>query len=240
MDGQYKFQKLTPCDEVEMGIYEKAMEYVFANDDIRNIAISGTYGAGKSSMIETYKKVFPEKKFMHISLAHFDSEINEDITKDIKYNQVSTLEGKIINEIIHQIDPQKIPLTNFKIKKDVDNKGVFIVSLLISLFITITCFLRFKNTWERMVTGFSSDFLKKLFYFTTTKEMEFILGTVAMIILWTTIYQIIKLQKGAKLLKKINIKGNEIEVFEESKDSYFDKYLNEVLYIFEHTEVDGR
>ena len=30
----------------------------------------------------------------------------------------------------------------------------------------------------------------------------------------------------------------EIEIFEESDDSYFDKYLNEVLYLFENAEAD--
>ena len=32
--------------------------------------------------------------------------------------------------------------------------------------------------------------------------------------------------------------GNEIEIFEESDDSYFDKYLNEVLYLFENVDAD--
>ena len=33
-------------------------------------------------------------------------------------------------------------------------------------------------------------------------------------------------------------RGNEIEIFEESDDSYFDKYLNEVLYLFENADAD--
>lgn len=34
------------------------------------------------------------------------------------------------------------------------------------------------------------------------------------------------------------MQGNEIEIFEESDDSYFDKYLNEVLYLFENVDAD--
>lgn len=37
---------------------------------------------------------------------------------------------------------------------------------------------------------------------------------------------------------KLNLQGNEIEIFEESDDSYFDKYLNEVLYLFENADAD--
>ena len=34
------------------------------------------------------------------------------------------------------------------------------------------------------------------------------------------------------------MQGNEIEIFEESDDFYFDKYLNEVLYLFENVDAD--
>ena len=33
------------------------------------------------------------------------------------------------------------------------------------------------------------------------------------------------------IFRKISLQGNEIEIFEEQDDSYFDKYLNEVLYL---------
>lgn len=235
MENMYEFQKLTPSDNVDLGIYINALEYVFANDDIKNVAISGVYGAGKSSMIESYKKLCPEKKFIHISLAHFEIEDNDNMEKD----QTVALEGKIINQLIHQIDSQKIPLTNFRIKKDINKEKILHVALFTTVFIAITCFLRFKETWENMINGFTSTFLKKLFYFSTTKEMEFVLGTFALIILGKAIFELIKLQKSVKLFRKFNIQGNEIEVFEESKDSYFDRYLNEVLYLFEHINVDG-
>lgn len=234
MENNYEFQKLTPSDNVDLGIYKNALDYVFNNDDIKNIAISGIYGAGKSSMIESYKKLCPDKRFIHISLAHFE------ITDDEKENdQTAALEGKIINQLIHQIAPKDIPQTNFRIKKDIDENKILYIALFSTIFIAITCFLKFKNTWENMINGFTCTFLKKLLYVTTTKEMEFVLGAIALFILGKAIYEIIKLQKSTKLFRKFNFQGNEIEVFEESKDSYFDKYLNEVLYLFEHIDVDG-
>lgn len=41
-----KFHKLTPYDDIEMGIYEEALNYAFSQNDIQNIAISGAYGDG--------------------------------------------------------------------------------------------------------------------------------------------------------------------------------------------------
>lgn len=124
-----EFKKLNPTDEVELGIYEKAMEFIFSDDDIQNVAISGAYGAGKSSILESYKKKLEKegdnKKFLHISLAHFENK-EKDNTKYAK------LEGKILNQLLHQIRAEKIPLTNFKIKKSADSSEIN--NMLISMY----------------------------------------------------------------------------------------------------------
>lgn len=51
-----EFKKLTPKDDIEIKVYEEALNFVFDNDDICNVAVSGPYSAGKSSVIESYKK----------------------------------------------------------------------------------------------------------------------------------------------------------------------------------------
>ena len=38
-------------------MYTEALDYAFSNDDIRNIAITGVYGAGKSTVWNTYKDI---------------------------------------------------------------------------------------------------------------------------------------------------------------------------------------
>lgn len=68
---KYHFQKLTPINDADISVYEDAIDFVFQNNDVSNVAISGAYGAGKSSVFETYKKKHTDKKFLHISLAHF-------------------------------------------------------------------------------------------------------------------------------------------------------------------------
>lgn len=46
-------------------------------------------------------------------------------------------------------------------------------------------------------------------------------------------------QKHKKTLKKISFQGNDLEIFSDDKDSYFDKYLNEILYLFENCGADN-
>ncbi|HFO6533552.1 TPA: hypothetical protein ACHK32_004837, partial [Escherichia coli] len=69
----FNFQPLTPINDVNLDIYEDAISFVFSRPDIKNVAISGPYSAGKSSLIESYKTQYPSRKFSHISLSHFIS-----------------------------------------------------------------------------------------------------------------------------------------------------------------------
>lgn len=105
-ENKYHFERLTPIDNMDLDVYEEAIDYVFNNPDVKNVAISGAYSAGKSSVLASYKKRHNDLRFLHISLAHFKSPDQEDET-EVKE---SVLEGKILNQLIHQIPSDKIPL----------------------------------------------------------------------------------------------------------------------------------
>ncbi len=151
-DETHKFQKLTPIDNIELGIYKNAMNYIFEHNDIRNVAITGAYSAGKSSILASYKKQ-SGLKFIHISLAHFCSftgENDRDVTEAI-------LERKIINQLIQHIDVNKIPQTNFKVKRRVKRRVVLAQTIMI--LVAYIAFLHFRNfnIW--------SDYLSVLKFF---------------------------------------------------------------------------
>ncbi|MBC2328414.1 YobI family P-loop NTPase [Listeria booriae] len=140
-DSTIKFEKLTPKSDSDIRVYREAMNYALSEDDVKNVALSGIYSSGKSSVIETYKKE-SDKNFLHVSLGYYNGikqlnknstnlnentppALQEDETQlespakentEIMTNDI-VLEGKILNQLLHQIDPSKIPQTIFKIKK---------------------------------------------------------------------------------------------------------------------------
>lgn len=63
---KYKFERLTPIDNMDLDVYEEAIDYVFSNSDVKNVAISGAYSAGKSSVLASYKKKHDELRFLHM------------------------------------------------------------------------------------------------------------------------------------------------------------------------------
>ena len=100
----YKFEKLTPINDVKLDGYKEALDFAFQNRDIRNIAITGSYSSGKSSVIETYKSINKDIKLMHISLAHFSTVCDSTFEKD---NYAETV------EIINKSNNSSLPWESF-------------------------------------------------------------------------------------------------------------------------------
>lgn len=243
------FEKLTPQKDTELSAYENALEFVFINDDVRNVAISGPYSAGKSSIIESYKALHPHKKFTHISLANFEepaSGQNEQQgaekkgypkhTKDSASENI--LEGKILNQLIHLIKPEDIPQTNFKIKKHISTPKSIFLALGVTVFLVLFIYLLTYNNWTNYVVSLESSWIKEMLLPTTMPVFTIfaILALAALIVL--LIYNIAKAQHNRGILKRVSVQGNEIELFDQDNDSVFDKYLDEVLYLFEKAHAD--
>ncbi|MGI6732447.1 MAG: hypothetical protein ACOX5F_11250 [Anaerovoracaceae bacterium] len=262
-DLRYNFQTLTPTSDVDLKIYLDALDFAMETGTVKNIAISGPYGAGKSSLIETYKEKQKkdqnkEATFLHISLAHFsrtdisdtDSKkpptiepdsISDNFDPDAKnltYESDSItgnmIEGKIINQLIHQINSAKIPQTDFKIKASIPTDVCRNRCIASAVTIIAILHMILFETWTDLVNSLTLPCLKIILFWTTHYDSLLISGAVCLAALRYGIYYMVKTQRFKKTLKKISFQGNDIEIFSDEKSSYFDKHLNETLYLFEN------
>ena len=236
-EKKYHFERLTPIDYIDLDVYEDAIDYVFDNSDVRNVAISGAYSAGKSSVLASYEKKHNDINFLHISLAHFQSP-NEKKSKQETEREESVLEGKILNQLIHQIPSEKIPQTNFRVKKQVNKKNIIKISSTIVIYFIAIIYLLLFDVWKNYVTTLPNTLTKHLLSISTKAYAPMLAGIIIGILSSYILYNLIYIQKNKNLFRKLNLQGNEIEIFEDSDDSYFDKYLNEVLYLFENSDAD--
>lgn len=240
------FEKLTPTHIDNLGIYKDALDFALNSDDVKNIAITGDYGAGKSSVLLTYEDLHPERKFVHISLAHFGEDNKDNINSKELTNQdsnqthinESVIEGKILNQLIHQIDQGKIPQTNFKIKKAIRKQRLFMASIATTIYLMLLIYVFKFEKWCSLLSSDDLKWLAPVIKWTKNNSVRFF----ALIVIFAAsawlIYFLIRLQKTRNILKKLNVQGTEIELFGETNDSFFDKYLNEVLYLFENIDAD--
>ena len=243
------FYDLTPTDDIKLDIYEKAINFSLENNKVFNVAISGGYGSGKSSLLESYKKNHPEKNFLNISLTHFNTtentnKNNSPISEENNYSKdkslVPVLEVKILNQLIHQISYEKIPQTHFKTKRKFTEEELENTTMQILLFIASLLYFIYFNKWNNFVLNledFSSFY--SILKLTTYSYSRLVSILILFYLLGRFIYNLLKFQKTKNFFKKLNIQGNEIEISEDNNDSYFDKYLNEVIYLFENSGVEA-
>lgn len=147
MSKKQKYYSLLPKDDIELLGYKDALDFAMSNEGIRNIALSGAYGSGKSSVISTYEKQNKKKKFIHISLANFKKDADTPNAKEI----VNLLEGKILNQLLHQIDPKRIKQSQFRIKADDPQNNKVRIAAFCTLFIFILLYAIRFDTWQAFV-----------------------------------------------------------------------------------------
>ena len=96
----------------------------------------------------------------------------------------------------------------------------------------------FFDSWKSYVSVLPDNWLKSILELSAHPYALMVDGIIIITLSSFLIYGLIKIQKNKNVFRKLNLQGNEIEIFEESDDSYFDKYLNEVLYLFENVDAD--
>lgn len=236
-------RNLASTDSADIGSYKDNLDSVFENNKIHNIAISGTYGAGKSSLIESYEKSRPDIKALHISLAHFN-DINAENNEGIQQDIINKLEGKILNQLLHQVNENRIPQTNFRIKKRNGRLYTCIKTLMLMsgclAFLHILMFAKWKELVGQVLIDFGCESLWASILDKSVSSAAPILSiAILCLIILFCIYRFVRRQGNLNPFKKIDVKGVlGVEIFEESNESYFDKYLNEVLYLFDNSGMD--
>ena len=229
-----KFKSLLPQNNVDLRSYEDALNYAMNHDGIRNIALSGSYGSGKSSVINSYERLRTEKKFLHISLADF----NKDETPHNTGNVANLLEGKILNQLLHQINPQNIKQSQFRIKTDdrPHRNAWFAIFCTVYALVLLYAF-RFEE-WQTFTGTLPPGPLD--ISWTACPSVRVAAIIICFLMGGLALYYFIQTHDLQKIFKKLDVKGIVgIEVFEDEKDSFFDRYLNEVLYLFEQSEADA-
>ncbi|WP_239363835.1 hypothetical protein [Snodgrassella communis] len=225
------FEKLTPTclSDDEMQGYSQALDFVFQENDLLNIAITGPYASGKSSVIKTYEKKLKEINGIHISLSYFSPTLESKIKGQKKVDELIfedelMLERKIINQLVHQIDPDKIPATEFKLKSESKKWSYAIGAVAISLIISSLIFI--DKTWLSNLRDEHNN-------------MALLLMFLFFCLVAYVIYRILDLQSRKGLIRKLKIFENEIDISSsENEVSYFDKYLNEIIYILDESKLD--
>lgn len=260
-DSTSKTAELKPLypqyDESSHSPYVKRLEKALQGEDtkIHNIALSGVYGSGKSSILEKVVKD-PEEERPHttrtISLAPLAAQLKKQ--DDRKVNSVSNegnsasreapgalppksskpssvtnlIQKEIIKQLLYGTDPGKIPASHFHRINEIGLGKQLLSSLACG---TLLLFILDIHKWPY------NRIQELLTWPPIPTSITKILAEIVIIgLLLIATFALFHYFDTRIHLAKIDV-GTAGITLGENSDSYFDQYLDEIIYIFEKTGI---
>lgn len=220
------YDDLTPTSKGdEDKKYSKILEWALKNQNIKNIALTGSYGSGKSSIIKTFIKEHKEYNILNISLASFS---DKDIAENEDINRL--IELSIMQQMFYHVKHKQIPDSRFKRIRNLRTRSVIFKSLLLMVWLSA------------VVVFFKPNFITT---FSLWQEYDLDNNKIASIIalcaltlgISYAVSKIFRIANNSKL-NKLNVQSGEIEINHDVDSSILNKHLDEILYFFEVTKFD--
>jgi len=231
MDGsteaRAKFVDLAPTSKAdEEGIYSEALEFATTNPDVSNIALTGPYGSGKSSVIKSFLRTY-RGKALQISLAAFLPEA-DGIGSSTGNISKQEIERSILQQMLYGADANNLPLSRFK-RIQSPKWWAGGVSFLIVLG-GIALWYLFQNRVDLVSGEFFTPF---------DRSNWFNLGVFAFgfVFLWRSLHHIY-LKSFGMSLKGVSLKDVEIAPEAAEEESILNRHLDEIIYFFQSTSYD--
>lgn len=237
--SNFKITVLSPSDNLESSAsyknYEKRLVAALRHELVLNIALTGIYGSGKSSILNTFKRTYENKNewdFLEVSLSTFKvekvSEGNqadeESIDKEVRGltpDKIQLIERSILQQFFYAVPQSDIPLSRFKriTQNSKENYREVLGVIILGLWSYLYAF---------DLIGFITDlieFANWYHYFNLV------------ILIACTLFLIDKIFSYGFGLKEIkfNLHNAEFNIKNEQEKSILNDHLDEILYFFETT-----
>jgi hypothetical protein len=219
-----KFVDLAPNDEADQaGVYSEAILFATNNAKVSNIALTGPYGSGKSSIIMSFLKKY-RRPALHISLAAFVPG-GDSIEGEVSAQEI---ERSILQKMLYGADANKLPLSRFK---RIQSPGFW--SIFKSLYIMLGIF-SFWYVFHHREAIMAGSFFAPL---AITNWLNLGIFVFAIAFLWVILHHIYVASFGLSL-KSISLKNVEIKPAHDDQTSILNRHLDEIIYFFQSTDYD--
>lgn len=249
----FEYQDLTPVNHIENGEeYIKALNWAFQNEKIKNIALTGPYGAGKSSIIETFltederlaqkkgwfTRWLPKNKAIResalkISMATFEK---GNLTPDDKKRKIPVgadeVEQGILKQLFYKVEPSKIPQSRYRklheIRFTTVFRNIFVGLILVGFWESIFNAPAF-DKYKVAITDFLPPCLSAPIFTWSMMVLLLVILSVVGSYLYITVISRFKI-KEIKLPTDTTVQSDR-----ETAENIFNKNLDEIVYFFERT-----
>lgn len=212
------------------------LKFALEHSNSRNIAVTGYYGAGKSSVVNTcIEELDISSKVLRISMSTFC--LHEgNVSDDDSY--AGDVEYKIVQHMLYKCDRSRTPDSVFK---RIRQREVKDYSKQIKMFLyALACFvIAFEPTILQINSFYDAYY--KLFGYTVGWWINLIADAGAIVYLVFFLFKTCtflssKLQEFKHI--KVEAKGVTMEASKNVEVSVFNKYLDEIIYIVQENDYD--
>ena len=210
-------------DEKHHGLYVKKLEQAVRNPKVRNIALTGGYGTGKSSIIQgLIERIHSSKEFKKIrpiiislpTIQIADESDSED-------NRTDRIQREIVKQLLYRSNPRKMRGSQYRRITHVTTHQRVITCFIVAAFLTFTFWLLAKPDWHwHWAQGGSL--------------WGYWQPAVVQAISWGLTFYIDWIWVDKPTIKGLELGPTKLELEKNSSgSSYFDQCLNEIIYYFE-------
>lgn len=216
-----RFVDLAPTASADnAGIYFDALKSATTRDHVLNIALTGPYGSGKSSVIKTFLAQYQGHP-LQLSLASFlpDGEKSEKLN-------TQEIERSILQQILYGVNADKLPYSRFKRIK-VPKRMISIATSFV-IMIGLVCAWYLFSKQAELASGKFFDPFSWFNYFSVVAVGVFV---------WKVAHSAYTNSLGLSL-KSISLKDLQIAPAAVDQESILNRHLDEILYFFQSTDYD--
>lgn len=220
--AECKYPLLSPTllKEQEAARYSNEFDFALTHQDAKNIALSGPYGAGKSSVARTIeaKETTKGKVWTHISLADFKGVSTE-----------RSVEDEILSQLVYKVPPKALSKSALKPLRDEPPYKDLLRTALLILFGLDTAFLAYE---ARHGITLSLPFASpELIFAIATTIWCFLAGY--------AVYREIRTKSISRTFKRLKMLNAEVELFDGDSDTALDKYMDDIVYVLKNSQIDA-
>ncbi|EHM95140.1 hypothetical protein HMPREF0975_00805 [Actinomyces sp. oral taxon 849 str. F0330] len=203
-------------------MYVEALKQAVRQREVTNIALSGPYGVGKSSILQGFRKHHPDAIFISLSTLGFSEPTESKSTQSSDgaiSPQTNQIQKEIVKQLLYRKPPNKLPASQFRRIQKFDWKHFLPVSALIGLVLTVII---------AVIGGFA-----KIPKVRNSSWCDFGIKFAGVWLLMLIATEVAShLLQGKVRFDKLTAGPATVTLSQES-DSYFDRYLDEIIYFFE-------